>query len=132
MLKEKIDRIIKKVRYEMGIMEKVPVMANDEVIARVEYISNLDSWNSGKWYCDDIGHHRGIQKIQKGYYAGRYVMIRGSDYEGEEDYGELMSTCEALREIYYYKKFGLLEEYNFQVVDFEKIILFGDISFGFF
>jgi len=68
---------------------------DNNVVARVRYNQNLDFWDGRNWSCGALGRHKGLTKLKD----GRYVLIHGSDYEGERDYGEIISPQRALQEI---------------------------------
>ena len=66
-----------------------------EVIARVEYSSNLDYWDGRNWTCGGVGRHKGITRLRD----GRYVLIHGTQWQGEKDWAEVITAKEALQEI---------------------------------
>ena len=76
-------------------MGKVNVYKDDEIIAQVEYNANLDMCDGSKWYNGGQGKHLGITKLEN----GMYVLIHGSDWQGESDYAEVVSKERALHEI---------------------------------
>ena len=67
----------------------------EEVIARVRYNQNLDYWNGRNWQNGGMGRHKGITKLKD----GRYVLIHGTDWQGERDYAYVVDADEALQEI---------------------------------
>lgn len=67
----------------------------ERVIARVRYNANLDFWNGSTWSCGSTGHHKGLTKLRD----GRYVLIHGTEWEGEKDWAVVISPEEALQEI---------------------------------
>ncbi len=75
---------------------KVPVYGDvdwkQNVVARVRYRQNLDLWDGHNWTNGGVGCHLGITKLRD----GRYVLIHGTDWEGQRDYGEIVSRKEAL------------------------------------
>jgi len=69
---------------------------DDKVIARVQYNSILDFWDGHNWTCGSgAGHHKGITKLKD----GRYVIINGTDWQGERDKAHVISKEQALQEI---------------------------------
>lgn len=89
---------------------KINVYANNEVIARVKYNSDLDYWNNGNWNNGYIGRHSGITKLK----SGKYVLIYGSDWQGEKDYGIIITPKQALQEILKSGNLNLLETKKFE------------------
>jgi len=65
------------------------------VIARVRYNQDLDFWDGRSFSCGEAGKHKGLTKLQD----GRYVLIRGSQLEGETHSAHIISKKEALKEI---------------------------------
>jgi len=77
-------------------MSKVNVLDEEgNVVARVEYNSNLDHWDGSNWTAGSMGIHKGITKLKD----GRYVLIHGSDWQGDQSYGEIISKEQAIQEI---------------------------------
>jgi hypothetical protein len=64
------------------------------VIARVNYNENLDVWD-GHNYCRGTGRHLGLTRLKD----GRFVLIHGTQWEGEKPYAEVISDTQALQEI---------------------------------
>jgi hypothetical protein len=81
----------------------------DEVIARVRYNQNLDYWNGRNWQNGGIGLHKGITKLKD----GRYVILIGSDWQGERDYAYVVDADEALQEILKAQRLELLDTKKF-------------------
>ncbi len=90
-------------------MAKVKVWDGTEVVAAVEYNENLDRWNGSNWCDGSMGHHRGITRLMD----GRYVLIHGTDYEGERDAGYIIPAKQALQEILQAGAESLLDEPKF-------------------
>lgn len=91
-------------------MSKVNVFSNEpnvswggfeqEVIARVEYNSRLDTWDGHNWTSGGVGMHKGITKLKKSPDPSRpYVIIVGSQWQGAIDFGYLVTAKEAMAEI---------------------------------
>lgn len=68
---------------------------DDTVIARVRYNNCLDYWDGRNWCNGGFGRHKGITKLKD----GRYVLIYGTDWQGEKDYALIISKEQALNEI---------------------------------
>jgi len=81
----------------------------DEVVARVEYNSNLDHWDGNNWTSGSTGRHKGITRLKD----GRYVLIHGTQWQGESDSAEIISADEALQEILQSGSSDLLDEPKF-------------------
>lgn len=91
-------------------MSKVNVYSESgEVVARVEYNSNLDFCDGSNYTCGSTGRHQGLTKLKD----GRYVLIRGTEWEGERDTAELVTADEALQAILSSDNDELLEESRF-------------------
>lgn len=65
------------------------------VIGRVRYNADLDYWDGRNWSNGGVGMHKGITKLKD----GRYVIIIGTQWQGEKDYAYVVSKEEALQEI---------------------------------
>jgi hypothetical protein len=68
---------------------------SEKVIARVRYNQNLDYWDGRDWSCGSPGRHKGLTKLKD----GRYVLIYGTQWQDEKDYGIIISAEQALQEI---------------------------------
>ena len=79
----------------MGKQYRVNVYENGDVIARVRYNSCLDYWDGRNWTNGGVGRHKGLTKLRD----GRYVLIHGTDWQGEKDWTEIISPEQALQEI---------------------------------
>ena len=89
---------------------RVNVYENQDVIARVRYNQNLDYWDGRNWQNGGVGRHKGITKLKD----GRYVIIIGSDWQGERDYAYIVDADEALQEILKSQNLDLLETKKFK------------------
>ena len=74
---------------------RVNVYEDGDVIARVRYNQNLDYWDGRNWTNGGVGRHKGLTKLQD----GRYVLIHGTNWQGEKDWAEIISPEQALQEI---------------------------------
>ncbi len=89
---------------------KVPVYdENERVIAMVNYTENLDMWNGHDWTNGGAGHHLGLTKLK----SGKYVLVHGTNWEGESDHGEIISPEAALDHILRAGSLDLLEMKKF-------------------
>ena len=79
----------------MGKQYRVNVYENGDVIARVRYNSCLDYWDGRNWTNGGVGRHKGLTKLRD----GRYVLIHGTDWQGEKNWAEIISPEQALQEI---------------------------------
>lgn len=70
-------------------------MDRDQVIARVRYNAALDYWDGRNFANGGVGMHKGITKLRD----GRYVIIEGTQWQGEKDYAYIVSDGEALQQI---------------------------------
>lgn len=76
--------------YRVNVLDE-----NGQVVGRVRYNNNLDWWDGNNWTCGAVGKHKGLTKLKD----GRYVLIHGTQWQGEKDYAEIISQEEALQEI---------------------------------
>jgi hypothetical protein len=74
---------------------RVNVYDGDEVVARVRYNACLDYWDGHNWTSGSTGRHKGLTKLRD----GRYVLIHGTQWQGERDWAEIITAEEALQEI---------------------------------
>jgi hypothetical protein len=81
----------------------------DEIIARVRYNTILDYWDGSNWKNGGVGRHKGITKLKD----GRYVIIIGTDWQGERDYAYVVDADEALQEILKAQQLDLLDTKKF-------------------
>lgn len=65
------------------------------VVARVLYNQDLDYWDGRNWTSGNTGRHLGASKLKD----GRYVLIHGTQWQGERDYGVVVSPEEMLQVI---------------------------------
>jgi hypothetical protein len=71
----------------------IPVYEDGRVVARVKYNNNLDFWDGHNWTNGSTGHHNGLTRLKN----GDYVLIHGSQWQGERDTAEIISRDEALQ-----------------------------------
>jgi len=79
------------------------------VIARVEYNNNLDYLVNSNYQNGGTGRHKGLTKLKN----GNYILIHGTQWQGERDYAEVISKERALQEILDSKNIELLDELRF-------------------
>lgn len=89
-------------------MAKVNVYECGKVIARVQYNDNLDFWDGRNWTCGSTGRHLGLTRLRK---SGQYVLIHGTDFQGEQDRAEIVTDEEAYRAIISSGNIELLEKF---------------------
>lgn len=89
-------------------MAKVNVYEDGKVIARVQYNDNLDYWDGKNWTCGSIGRHLGLTRLRK---SGQYVLIHGTDFQGEQDRAEIVTDEEAYQAIISSGNIELLEKF---------------------
>lgn len=78
------------------------------VVARVNYNSNLDYWNGSNWTSGTTGRHLGITRLRK---SGKFVLIYGTQWQGERDTAEIVSDKTAYNEIVRSGNTELLDKY---------------------
>lgn len=91
--------------YQINVFEDA---YHSEVVARVKYNEALDYWDGRNWTNGGLGMHLGITKLKD----GRYVLIFGTQLQGEKDYGMIVTSKEALNEI--------LKSNNAELLDYKK------------
>ena len=89
-------------------MAKVNVYKDGKVIARVQYNDNLDYWDGKNWTCGSMGRHLGLTRLRK---SGQYVLIHGTDFQGEQDRAEIVTDEQAYQAIVSSGNFELLEKF---------------------
>ena len=96
----------------------VNVYEDNEIIARVHYNEKLDVRDArGNWTAPEgpwpsgTGRHLGITMLKD----GTYVLVYGSDWQGDKDYAETVSQDVALRAV-------LESESYFSEKEFEKLL----------
>lgn len=93
-----------KKEYRVNVYDK-----DGKVVARVRYNRNLDFWNGRDWTCGEVGRHKGLTKLKD----GRYVLIHGTQWQGERDWAEIITPEQALQEILRSQNLHLLETKKF-------------------
>jgi len=97
-------------QYRVNVYENQHgLFLNGEVIARVRYNQDLDYWDGRNWQNGGVGRHKGITKLKD----GRYVIIIGTDWQGERDCAYVVDAEEALQEILKAQRLELLDTKKF-------------------
>jgi len=87
----------------------VNVYDNDgNVVARVKSNSNLDIWDGRNYTNGGTGKHLGLTKLKK---SKKFVLIFTSQWEGDRDYGEVVSDEFAFAQIARSESWELLDKY---------------------
>jgi len=74
----------------------IPVYDEDgEVVGEVEYNADLDFWDGRNNTCGSTGRHKGLTQLQ----TCEYVLIHGTQWQGERDHAEIISPEQAVKEI---------------------------------
>lgn len=102
---KKTSEIVEKVLTEYVQMQTVkkeaptsgvPVEDEDgNIIALVSYNNNLDYWNGSNWTSGSTGRHKGLTQLEN----GEYVLIFGTDWQGEKDHAIIIDPERAVDEI---------------------------------
>ncbi|OHD67198.1 MAG: hypothetical protein A2W19_11715 [Spirochaetes bacterium RBG_16_49_21] len=86
----------------------VPVYDEErEIVGEVGYSDNLDYWDGRNMTCGSTGRHKGLTQLSD----GRYVLIHGTQWEGERDTAEIISPEQAVQEIIQSGDTGLFDEF---------------------
>ena len=94
---------------------KVNVYKGNKVVAKVRYNENLDYWDGRNWTNGGVGLHKGLTKLRD----GRFVLIYGSQWQGEKGWAEIISPEQALQEILVSGNIELLNKKKF--ADLKKL-----------
>jgi hypothetical protein len=92
--------------------------ANGQVVARVKYNNNLDRWDGRNWTSGSTGRHLGISQLAD----GRYVLIHGTQWQGERDWAEIIPAERAVQEILKSDDEDLLDVYGLRKLADEMLI----------
>ncbi|MDU7150102.1 MAG: hypothetical protein E6300_16625 [Clostridium sp.] len=82
----------------------------NKIIGRVSYSENLDYFYNGNFQNGGVGLHKGLAKLKN----GKYVLIYGSNWQGDRDYAKVISKTDALDEILESENLSLLDEPRFK------------------
>ena len=90
-----------------------------EIIGEVKYSTNLDRWDGRNYTSGSTGRHKGLTRLKN----GQFVLIHGTDWQGERDTAEIISANQALQEILKSGNLDLLKEHPELETIREKIII---------
>jgi hypothetical protein len=79
-----------------------------EIIADVDYNNNLDVWNGSNWQSGGTGKHKGLTRLED----GRFVLIYGTDWQGESNHAVIIDSDQALQEVIESGDLDLLDEFD--------------------
>jgi len=96
------------VKKEKMTTARVNVYEDEQIIARVKYNNNLDVWNGSNFQSGGVGHHLGLTQLKD----GRFVLIHGSDWQGDFDWAEIITKERAIQEILQAENVDLLDKYG--------------------
>lgn len=87
----------------------IPVIDHEtgEIVALVTYNNNLDFWDGSNWTSGSTGRHKGLTQLQN----GEYVLILGTDWQGEKDEAILIDKDRAVDEIIKSRNMNLFQEF---------------------
>ena len=96
-LKEMVDKYkeekIMAKEYRISVYNEY---GGNEIVGRVRYNAALDYWDGRNWSNGGVGMHKGISKLKD----GRYVIIIGTQWQGQRDYAYVVDPDTALQEIF--------------------------------
>jgi len=78
-----------------------------EIIGEVKYNTNLDRWDGRNMTSGSTGRHKGLTRLKN----GSFVLIYGTDWQGERDTAEIITPEQALQEILKSGNLDLLKEH---------------------
>jgi len=98
--------------------------ADCDIIGQVKYNNDLDFWDGSNYTAGGVGNHLGITKLKD----GRFVLIHGTQWQGRQDYAEVVSDLYALQEIIRTGHEEILEKKKFSKLKelYEKEMLIED------
>lgn len=76
---------------------KIPVYDDEEcgcVIGHVSPNTKLDTWDGNNYTSGSTGCHIGYTRLKK---SGKFVLIHTTQWQGGEDYGEVISPEDLVR-----------------------------------
>lgn len=89
---------------------------DQQVIGRVTYSENLDRWTGSNWENGGTGRHKGLARLKD----DSYVVIHGTNWQGETDTAHIVTAQEAAELIVASGNLELLEDVRFR--DLKEII----------
>jgi len=76
---------------------RIPVYNEDgDIVGRVQYNENLDYWDGHNMSSGSTGRHLGITQLKK---SRNFVLIYGTQWQGERDYAQIATIEEAVKEV---------------------------------
>jgi putative transposon-encoded protein len=66
----------------------------NNIVARVKYNEKLDYWDGRNFTCGQTGRHLGYTRLEN---SGLFVLIHGSQWQGEKSYGVVCSPYELIQ-----------------------------------
>jgi len=90
-----------------------------EILGEVGYNDNLDFWDGSNNTCGSTGRHKGLAKLSD----GQYVLIHGTQWQGEKASAEVISPEQAVQEILSSGNTELFDEFTELQAVREKNIL---------
>jgi hypothetical protein len=88
----------------------VNVYEDGEIIAVVEYNNNLDYWDGSNWTAGSTGRHEGLTQLED----GQFVLIEGTDWQGEKDTAYIIDEHAAIQKILRSGNDELLKEFGLE------------------
>lgn len=87
----------------------IPVIDHEtgEIVAMVEYNNNLDFWDGSNWTSGPTGRHKGLTQLEN----GEYVLIFGTNWQGEKDEAILIDKNRAVNEIMRSRDMELFQQF---------------------
>lgn len=73
----------------------IPVYDGDEIVGEVAYNDDLDFWDGHNYTRGSTGRHLGIARLE----SGDYVLIHGTQWQGERNHAEVIDAERAVQEI---------------------------------
>jgi len=78
-----------------------------DIVAEVDYTDNLDYWDGRNHTCGSTGRHKGLTQLPD----GRFVLVHGSDWQGERNTAEFITAARAVQEILRSGNTDLFDDY---------------------
>ncbi len=89
-----------------------------ELVARVKYTDNLDRWDGWNWSSGERGCHKGLTQLTD----GRYVLVYGTQWQGDRDRAVIISAERAVREVLESDNEDLLDTYGLRKLAEEMLL----------
>jgi len=91
-------------------MQRIMVAVTDadgNIVAEATYNTNLDYWDGQNYSCGSRGRHKGLAQLGD----GRFVLVHGTQWQGEKTTAELITSARAVQEILRSGNTDLFDEY---------------------